>query len=354
MPARGDGTDTALDARARILLVRTLLQEYTDEKHSLTVNGLISRLELAGCSADRRTIRSDVALLQRSGMDIRVRRGKANEYYLATRAFELSELRVLADMARASRALSHVRAESIIEKLSMQASRYDAAALRRFCGGANPRKTDGESAYQNAVRIRAALERGRKLSFVYCLYTAKKSLAPKRGGEPYIVSPWLLVYAEDHYYLIADHPAHEGFAHYRLDKMTDLRMLEEAAVPADPSFDTAAYVKTLFDMAPAGLRWVRLAFDQRHLDAMVDRFGADVPLERDDERSYTLFAPVRVSPPFFGWLFQFGGGVRILAPDDVRETMLLMLESARAGACQSKTNQTTDDGGSRFVSHRTR
>ena len=67
-----------------------------------------------------------------------------------------------------------------------------------------------------------------------------------------------------------------------------------------------------------------------NIDQFLDRFGADVPVEPIDEHAYALFAPVRVSPPFFGWVFQFGGRVKILAPDDVREQMLLMLEASRA------------------------
>jgi len=65
------------------------------------------------------------------------------------------------------------------------------------------------------------------------------------------------------------------------------------------------------------------------IGTMLDSFGADVPVEPMDEQTYALFAPVRVSPPFFGWVFQFGGRVKILAPDDVREQMLLMLEASR-------------------------
>ena len=98
----------------------------------------------------------------------------------------------------------------------------------------------------------------------------------------------------------------------------------------DAAFDAAAYAKTVFSMMPAQQRWVHLSFDRQLIGAMLDRFGADVPIEPLDERNYALFAPVRVSPPFFGWVFQFGGKVKILAPDDVREQMLLMLESYRA------------------------
>lgn len=319
-----------LDAGARLLLLRSYLLEHTDERHSATAREIVAYLELSGFRADRRTVYADIELLRTSGLDIRVRRRRANEYYIGSRPFERSELRLLTDMIHASRVLSRERSEAMIEKLAQLCSRHDAAWLRRQNTGGGAQKAENERAFQNAGKILLALEQGSKLSFLYCQMTARKTLQPRRGGEEYIVNPCLLIYAEDHYYLIADHPSHEGLAHYRLDKMEEVRALEEPAAPADLSFDAAAYARTVFSMAPAQQRWVHLRFDRALLGAMLDRFGADVPVEIMDEQSYSLFAPVRVSPPFFGWVFQFGGRVKILAPDDVREQMLLMLEASRA------------------------
>ncbi len=322
------------DARARLLRLQAYLMERTDERHGVTAREITAHLELAGCTADRRTVCSDVELLRKNGLDVRVRRGRANEYRLVARLFERAEVRLLIDMVRASRVLSRERSEALIQKLASLLSRYDAAWLRRQPGGDNPRKAKDDAAFQNVEAVLSALDRGRKLSFVYCQYTAKGTLSPRRGGESYIVNPCLLTYAEENYCLIADHPYREGLAHYRLDKMSCVRALDEPAAPADAAFDAGAYAATVFSMAPARQRWVRLGFEGRLIGAMLDRFGADVLLERLDEQTYALFAPVCVSPPFFGWVFQFGGGVRILAPDDVCEQMLLMLEASRAaGSC---------------------
>ena len=74
---------------------------------------------------------------------------------------------------------------------------------------------------------------------------------------------------------------------------------------------------------------MRLAFDRSLTGAMMDRFGAQAPLEWLDEKTGSLYAPVCAGMPFFGWVFSFCGGVRILAPDDLREQMLLMLEAGR-------------------------
>jgi len=318
------------DARARLLLLRGYLLEHTDERHGATAREIIAHLELAGYRADRRGVYADIELLRESGLDIRIHRHRANEYYIGSRVFERSELRLLTDMIRASRVLSRERSEAMIEKLAQLGSRHDAAWLRRQGGVNGPHKAENERAFQNVGKILLALEQGNKLSFVYCQFTAKKALQPRRGGEEYIVNPCLLIYAEDHYYLIADHPYHEGLAHYRLDKMEGVRALAEPAAPSDLSFDAAAYARTVFSMAPARQRWVHLRFECSLLSAMLDRFGADVPIELMDEQHYALFAPVRVSPPFFGWVFQFNGRVKILAPDDVREQMLLMLEANRS------------------------
>ena len=317
------------DSRVRLLLLREYFLQNTDERHTVTTRELIAHLELRGIPCDRRALYADISLLCQNGLDIRTRRRKANEYYLAGRLFEREELRLLTDMVRASRALSQERMASLIERLLSLTSRHEATQFRRQRAFCAPHQAQGERAFYNAAAIQSAIENGRKLSFVYCSILAKHMLLPRRGGEAYIVNPCMLAYAEDHYYLVADHPAHEGFAHYRLDKMTNVCVLEEAAAPADSGFDAAAYAKTVFSMTPAEQRWVRLSFDQQLIGAVLDRVGSDVPMETLDGNTYAIMAPVRVSPPFFGWVFQFGGKMRILAPEDVCERMILMLEAAR-------------------------
>ena len=319
------------DARTRLLVVRSYLLEDTDERHALSLGELCARLERAGITADARAVLADLSFLQQSGLDIRSYRRRAREYYVASRTFERGELRLLTDMVRASRFLTQARTDALIEKLSGLSSRREAAQLLVRGGGKNPLKSENESAFGNIERILAALEGEKKLSFVYCEYSLKKTQLPRRGGQAYFVNPCLLLYAEERYYLVADHPAHEGLAHYRLDKIESLRVLDERAASLDASFDAAHYVRTVFSMYPAEQRWVRLAFDRSLVGAMIDRFGRDVPMELLDTQSCALYAPVCVGSPFFGGVFQFCGGVRILAPDDVRERMLLMLEAARAG-----------------------
>ena len=317
------------DARTRLMLIRAYLLDNTDERHAVSLRNLCAFLERAGIIADARAVLADIEVLKESGLDVRASRRCAREYYIGGRTFERAELSLLSDMVRASRLLTQARTDALLDKLKRQTSCFEAAPFATRGRGQDPLKAENEEAFFNIERVLAAQQGGKKLSFVYCQYSLKKSLQPRRGGQTYVVNPCMLLYAEERYYLIADHPVHEGLAHYRLDKMLNIRVLEEPAAPQDGSFDPAAYARSVFSMYPAEQRWVHLAFDSALIGAMIDRFGRDVPMEQMDEKSCALYAPVRVGRPFFGWVFQFCGGVRILAPDDVRERMLLMLETAR-------------------------
>lgn len=317
------------NTRTRLMLVRSYLLERTDERHAVPLRELIAYLECEGIGADPRGVSADLAALKESGLDVCVRRGRTREYYVGKRTFERGELRLLIDMVRANRFLTQPRTNALLQKLASLASRREAALLLSYGGQRLPFSSESETAFAHVERILDALEQRRKISFFYCESPLPEPLPPRRDEKAYAVSPFLLVYAEERYYLVADHPAHEGLAHYRLDRIANLRVLAEPAVPLDASFDANAYIGGTFPMCPAGQRWVRLAFDRPHLGAMIDRFGSRVPMEQLDERTFTLYAPVCVGGPFFGWVFQFCGGVRILAPDDVRERMLLMLDAVR-------------------------
>ncbi len=327
------------ESRRRLLLIREYFLENTDEQHPVTMPELIAYLGAKGVDADRRAVYEDIALLRECGMDILMRRSRTCDYYLASRPFEFAEVKLLVDAVQASRFLTARKSCALIGKLGSLTSRHQAAQLERSVYVQNRVKAGNERAYYNVDCIHKALQSGRKIAFQYCQYTFSRQLCPRRDGQTYVVSPCLMAYADDNYYLIADHPTHEGFAHYRVDKMIQVRMLNERAAPLDPSFDPAAYARTVFSMFAGERRWVELSFDRALIGAVIDRFGADVPIAPRDETTFAVHAPVCVSPAFFGWLFQFGGGARILGPDDVKEWMLLMAEAARAGCARGERGE---------------
>ena len=94
--------------KLKILYLLRAFQEKTDEQHPMTVSDLIDYLEEFGITVERKTVYDDIETLRTFGLDIANRRSKPSGFYLASRDFELAELKLLAD-ASSPRNLSQTR-----------------------------------------------------------------------------------------------------------------------------------------------------------------------------------------------------------------------------------------------------
>ena len=61
---------------------------------------------------------------------------------------------------------------------------------------------------------------------------------------------------------------------------------------------------------------------------VVDRFGDKLETKPLSSESFEVTVDVALSPTFFGWLFGFAGGIRILGPSEVIAEYNEMLNSA--------------------------
>ena len=109
--------------KIKILYLVKFLLEQTDVEHSLTVPEMISQLQRQGISAERKSIYDDLETLQNFGLDIV--KGK-NGYFLASRLFELPELKLWVDAVQASKFITRKKVKS-----SLQRSRLWSAKMRR-------------------------------------------------------------------------------------------------------------------------------------------------------------------------------------------------------------------------------
>ncbi len=315
------------DARLRLLCLKGILEQETDEAHGLTQKQLLTKLSERGFSVERRALYADIRLLREAGMDIERRRTDTQEYYLASRPFELAELKLLVDAVQASRFVTRKKSEALIAKLRALASRPQSAGLSRQVYIQNRIKQENESIYYNVDSIYAAIGANRKIRFTYAQYTLSRDLKPRRGGAPYTVSPYLLMWADGNYYLVADHEEHAGLVHFRVDKMLRVSVLEEKRKPCLPMPDGAAYARTLFSMYAGERMRLTLRFDRSLVGVAVDRFGRELSVLESDESGFAFRAEVAVSPAFFGWLFQFGDKAKLLGPPEARAHMEAQLQN---------------------------
>lgn len=303
----------------KLLYLMKIFLEETDEKHPLVVNELIQKLDGYGVVAARKSIASDIERLREFGMDIIHTKFNPGGYYLASRDFELAEVKLLVDVVQASKFITVKKSNELIQKLGGLTSRYEANQLRRQVYVNNRVKTMNESIYYNVDKIHTAMFKDVKIRFKYYEWNAKKEMVLKKNGADYVVSPWMLTWDDENYYLRA-FDAYAGIVkHYRVDKMLDIQITDAKRQGREyfENLDTAEFSKMTFGMFSGQEQDVKLCFENRLIGVAIDRFGKDIMTRPVDDNHFNVSVRVAVSPQFFGWVSALGTGVKIVYPDTV-------------------------------------
>lgn len=303
--------------KLKLLFIMDYLMEHTDEKHSVTTQDIIDFLAANGISAERKSIYSDIDSLIEYGMDIVRTKERPQGYQLLSRQFELAELKLLVDVVQSSKFITSKKSRELIHKLEKLCSKRNARQLHRQVEVTGRAKTVNENIYYNVDQIYSAVGENRKVRFQYFDWNARKEMQLRKEGAYYEVSPWLLTWDDDNYYLIAYDSESEIMKHYRVDKMLhiELSQKEREGKEVFEKFDIAAFSKMTFGMFAGEEETVTLLCDNKLTGVMVDRFGTEVTMRPYDENYVQARVNVAVSRPFFGWLTGLGKAVRILGPE---------------------------------------
>ena len=290
--------------KQKLLYLLKFFYEETDEDHPLTVNEIIAKLNQNGISAARRSIYDDIRTLQDFGIDIVMRKSKTCAYFLGSRLFETSELKILIDSIQSSRFITKKKSESIIKRLKQLASKPQARSL------------------YNVDTLHNAIAANRRITFRYFDYNIKREKVFRKNGELYSADPLALTFDNENYYLISYHHKYESYVHYRVDKMTDIHISSEKRSIPDERFNAVAYVKPMFFMFDGEIEQITALFHISYLNIILDRFGDNVILhETEDAECFQATFKAAVSPTFLSWIMGFGSGALILSPQWVADEL---------------------------------
>ena len=300
--------------KLKLLLLMDILLNETDEAHPMTADRMIKKLEARGISAERKAVYRDVDALAEYGLDIIKVKNKG--VFVGSRQFDLAELKLLADAVASSKFMTAKKSESLIRKIQMLASRYQAKSLNRGIYYLDRAKSDNEQIYYSIDTIHQAVLLHRQISFIYYEYGPDKNLRPKRNGSRYRVSPMLLLWDDRNYYLIAYYPRYQGLSHFRVDKMGAIEILDADSESHAPDLNPAAYATQTFSMFGGELKRVEISFRPELIGVFIDRFGKDMMVTKAGDWLKTT-VNVNVSVTFYGWVFQLGRRAKINAPEQV-------------------------------------
>lgn len=315
--------------KLKLFYLRDFLLRSSDEFHPVTIRDMITHLASHDISAERKSLYSDLALLQEYGMDI-VRNAKG--YYVASRSFELPELKLLVDSVQSSKFITHKKTSSLIHKLEALASTYDAKQLNRQVYVLNRIKSMNESIYYNVDAIHNGIAQNREIQFHYFEYNLKKEPVFRKSGDWYVVSPYALTWDDENYYMVAFDAQAERIKHYRVDKMAHITVTHRFRQGAEvfAALDMGVYARKVFGMFSGEERPVTLRVANHLVGAMLDRFGKELSIVPDGTEYFTVQVNVAVSPQFFGWLFAFGSEIQILGPSNVIQQFQSCLKSIQS------------------------
>ncbi len=314
--------------KLKTLYLLKMFMEKSDEDHGITINEMIDELARYDILAERKSIYDDLEVLQTFGLDLIMKKDKATKYYLASRVFELPELKLLVDAVECSRFVTLKKSRELISKISSLTSKQQAQVLKRQVYVANRSKSMNENIYYNVDTLHTAISENKKVSFQYFDYNVKKEKVFRRLGQFYDVSPYLLLWDDENYYLIVYYDKYESFVHYRVDRMNGIKILEEQreALKEDMKFNPGEYSKKTFNMYGGKDEVVVLEFHNQLVNQVLDRFGSEISLQVTSENTFAIRTTVKVSQTFFSWLFQFGDKVKIIEPESVKDEYLQSLK----------------------------
>ena len=349
-----------------ILNILDILRKYTDEDHRLSQKEIAEILKNEyDMKADRKAIRRNLLNLMDCGYEIEysetirnvpVKDKKTGEilrdkdtgeplmeenelwsdFYLK-RQFTDGELRLLIDSLLFSRHIPYSQCKDLVEKLEDLSNIYFKSRVR-YISTLPEDKTDNRQLFYNIEMLDEAISKNRKVSFRYVEYQADKKLHEKRRPDgsirEYVITPYQMAAREGKYYLICNYDKYDDVSNYRLDRIRDIRILDEPGKPfselkwsGNRKLDLAEYMKEHVYMYSSENVHVKFRIVKPMITDVIDMFGKEVVFSDEDEIHVTVAVKTneRAMEQFAK---NFAPDVEVLQPESLRQRVKEELERA--------------------------
>ena len=321
------------NAKIKLLVLADIFRKYSDEDHVLNSADIIDYLQEAGITAERKSLYSDISILREYGMDIINTTSPKIGYFLGSRDFELAEVRLLSDAVQAADFISPTKTRALVAKIGAFASVHQEKKLKEQIYIDARQKCSNEEIYYSIDALDTAIKSGKRVSLQYAKRVMGEKFTARKESRSFELSPYALIWSNDHYYLIANNGKYNNLSHWRIDRIHSVEVLQENARPIHEVseyrsvFNTADYVSKKFNMFTGTTDVVELDCDASILEQILDRFGENVNLRKSTTQDrFSVRFTATVSDGLVSYIMQFGEHARVVFPDNLRE---MVKEKAR-------------------------
>ena len=327
-----------------IMNILDILRKYTDEDHRLSQKEIVDILRREyEMKADRKAVRRNILDLIDFGYEIEysesvrmmlnAKTGELEETYILSdfylvREFTDAELRLLIDSLLFSRHIPYNQCKELVGKLEGLSNKYFQAHIRHIhtMPETLPRNPQ---LFLTIETLDEAITKGRKVSFTYMEYGTDKKRHPRcrpnGTAREYVVSPYQMAAKEGKYYLICNYDKYNDISNYRVDRITDVKMLDEPVKPFEKlegagngRLDLARDMAEHVYMYSSENSQVRFRIVKAMVSDIIDMFGMDVRFSDETEDHVTVTAQVN-EMAMKQFAKSFAPDVMVLEPKKLRE-----------------------------------
>jgi predicted DNA-binding transcriptional regulator YafY len=315
-----------------ILNILDILKKYSDADHRLSQKQIIDILDNEYLmTVDRKAVRKNLMNLIDFGYDIsytetpRTAKDGADapilsDWYLV-REFSDAELRLLIDSLLFSKAIPYNQCKELVGKLEGLSNNYFHAKVKHIRNLPEDMPSNKQLFYTIEV-LDEAISTHKRVSFHYAKMGIDKKAHPRidEDGKPheYVIDPYQMLATNGRYYLMCGSVNHDGISNYRIDRITDIKLLDEKATVLHEHVDLPRYMAEHIYMFTGDSVRVVFRADSAYIDDVFDWFGKDVKLSEAKKESVKVTVKVNETA-MLHWAMQYGMHVEVLEPAGLRE-----------------------------------
>ena len=297
-----------------------ILKNYSDEENPVSAAEIIDKLDEKGITVERKAVYRGIDALIDYGYDILFTRSPKVGYYLVDKLFELPEIYLLTDAVQAASFITVKKTRDLVKKLDSMLSEGERRKREKGLYIDNGHKCENEEIFYNIDTLSRAINENKKVTLTYNVRKISKDRTIVVENREYKVSPYALVWQNEHYYLVANNEKYSNLMHIRLDRAKKVsitkekaRHFSEVSIYKD-RFDVADYAAKSFQMYSGELEKIELKCKEEILEQVVDRFSDKIFIRNINDGWFTFSTDVNLSVGLVNWILQFSDSIVVKSP----------------------------------------
>ena len=148
---------------------------------------------------------------------------------MASREFELPEIYLLTDAVQSADFITPKKTRELVAKLEAMMSKEQARTRENSIYIEYKNKCDNEEIYLSINTLRQAIDVGKKVTLKYRTRQIDDNRKISVNEREFKLSPYALIWMEDHYYLVCNNVKYENLMHLRIDRIKKVTILDTKA-----------------------------------------------------------------------------------------------------------------------------